>query len=74
MDVCFLVGQRARPHVDEYSGHREPHRDADVLRQRPFGFKDTLVTFENAGGKASRLRLDTGGGYNFLSRQSDSRK
>jgi hypothetical protein len=39
-----------------------------------FGFKDTLVTFENAGGKASRLRLDTGGGYKFLSRQSDSRK
>ena len=39
-----------------------------------FGFKDTLVTFEKENGKVSRLRLDSGGGYNILSRQSDSQK
>jgi len=39
-----------------------------------FGFKDTLVTFERANGKVSRLRLDTVGAYNFLSRQADSQK
>jgi len=39
-----------------------------------FGFKDTLVTFEKANGKVSRLRLDTVGAYNFLSRQADSQK
>jgi hypothetical protein len=39
-----------------------------------FGFKDTLVNFENENGKVSRLRLDSGGGYNILSRQPDSQK
>jgi CubicO group peptidase (beta-lactamase class C family) len=39
-----------------------------------FGFKDTLVTFEKENGKVSKLRLDTGGGYNILSRQSESDK
>ena len=39
-----------------------------------FGFKDTLVTFEKENGTVSKLRLDTGGGYNILSRQSGSQK
>jgi CubicO group peptidase (beta-lactamase class C family) len=39
-----------------------------------FGFKETLVTFEKENEKVSRLRLDTGGGYNILSRQAESQK
>ena len=34
-----------------------------------FAFKEALVTFEKQGDKVSKLRLDTGGGYNILSRQ-----
>jgi CubicO group peptidase (beta-lactamase class C family) len=39
-----------------------------------FGFKETLVTFDKENGKVSRLRLDTGGGYNILSRQAEREK
>jgi hypothetical protein len=39
-----------------------------------FGFKETRVTFEKANDKVSKLRLDTGGGYNILSRESDGQK
>ncbi len=38
-----------------------------------FGFRETLVTFEKENDKVSKLRLDTGGGYNILSR-SESQK
>jgi len=38
-----------------------------------FGFKDTLITFDKQNGRVTRLRLDTGAGYNFLSRESGSR-
>ena len=39
-----------------------------------FGFKEALVTFDKENGKVARLRLDTGGGYNILSRESESGK
>jgi len=35
-----------------------------------FGFRDTLVSFEKENGKITKLRLDTGGGYNILTRQN----
>jgi CubicO group peptidase (beta-lactamase class C family) len=38
-----------------------------------FGFRETLVTFDKENDKVSKLRLDTGGGYNILSR-SESQK
>jgi len=38
-----------------------------------FGFRETLVTFEKENDKVSKLRLDTGAGYNILSR-SESQK
>jgi CubicO group peptidase (beta-lactamase class C family) len=34
-----------------------------------FGFNDTLVTFQKENGKVLKLRLDTGTGYNILTRQ-----
>ena len=34
-----------------------------------FGFKDTRVIFEKENGKVTKLRFDTGAGYNILTRQ-----
>src|SRR5262249_659237 len=34
-----------------------------------FGFQDAVVTFERINGTITKLRLDTGTGYNILTRQ-----
>jgi len=54
-----------------------PEAAVEVLKyygNDTFGFKEALVTFDRENGKVSRLRLDTGGGYNILSREPESRR
>jgi CubicO group peptidase (beta-lactamase class C family) len=85
--VGLFTGRgRGRPtavRVD-VKGHDLTYQNAAVTGRAPetltyygndmFGFKDTRVIFEKQNDRALRLRLDTGGGYNILSRESDSQK
>ena len=76
-------GRPSRVRIEANGGHltftnmaatASPAETLKYYGNDTFGFKDTLVTFEKENGKVSRLRLDSGGGYNILSRQSDSQK
>src|SRR5262249_52783684 len=54
-----------------------PAGSGDLLKyygNDTFGVGDNLVTFEKENGKVTKLRFDTGGGYNILSRQAGSQR
>ena len=53
-------------------GASRPPEKLSYYGGETFGFRDTLVIFEKAGGAVTRLRVDTGTGHNVLAREVSS--